>query len=424
MVRIRDDLSDWVVHFVHGMNPELACTDEQGKTAPMPVAFDVRGNGLVLEYQTYRHPSQDFELPAFDVLLRIINDGYLQTSWSLRKRARIDEVVPTIYGQRSALCFTEMPLHALIDYQSKRAGSGYVEKYAIALKKREFFSAGGRQVISGLSAPHEEVQYDSDGPRYFCRNLLPECGLGEHEQYRYVAMNIGMGHYIDWSHEREWRWTKDYRAENFTPGLPLWMALRECDPGRDNIFSEIIVITETDDQILTVVNKLLSLYDTGKNEFGILFDSNRLKSTKVTSFSRIAREGTRHIEELKFPLESRIRKVVYNNSHTAKAKEVYEISRLAAHEAVSRIRHTDQEGDFNYCGWSELVLLDSHNEFVQALIGEKIAKANSGDGYVIEVNDKTLIQQSMYLSMKGCEAAGDVFRKELGLDYIVKSFPD
>ncbi|WP_460953230.1 hypothetical protein AB6N16_13785 [Pseudomonas marginalis] len=417
-------MSEWVVHFVHGMNPGLVRINGEGETEPTPVAFDLHGNGIVLDHQTYRHPSRDFELSAFDVLLRIIDDGYLQTSWSLRERNKGEDVVPTIYGWRSALCFTEMPLHALTDYQSKRAGSGYVEKYAIAVKKHEFFSAGGRKVISGLSAPHREMKLYEDNRLYFCRHLLPECGLGEHEQYRYVAMNIGGGKYVDWSHEREWRWTKDYRLDNFTPGLPLWMDLRECDTGRNNVFSEIIVITESDDQIPIVVNKLRSLHDAGSNQFGVLFDAKRLKSTKVTSFSRVAREGVRHIEDLEFPFESRIRDIFYNDEEIERAKEVYELSRLAAQEVVQQIKFNEDESDFDFCGWAELVLLDSHNKFVQALVGENIAKVSAGDGYVINVNDRSLVQQSMYLSMRGCEAAGEVFLKELGLDYIVKSFPD
>jgi len=91
---------------------------------------------------------------------------------------------------------------------------------------------------------------------------------------------------------------------------------------------------------------------------------------------------------------------------------------------VRQIICREPEDDFDFCGRAELVLQDSHNEFVQALVSEKIAKASAGDGYVIEVNDRSLTQQSMYLNMRGCEAAGEVFLEELGLDYIVKSFPD
>lgn len=137
-LKARDDLSEWVVHFVHGMKPELVWMNEDGESEPMPVAFDEDHKGIVLEYQTYRHPLSDFELSAFDVLLRIIDDGYLQTSWSLRERAD-GEVEPTIYGRRSALCVTEIPLHALTAYQQKRAESGYVDRYAIAVNKGKFF---------------------------------------------------------------------------------------------------------------------------------------------------------------------------------------------------------------------------------------------------------------------------------------------
>lgn len=422
-LKARDDLSEWVVHFVHGMKPELVWMNEDGESEPMPVAFDEDDKGIVLEYQTYRHPLSDFELSAFDVLLRIIDDGYLQTSWSLRERAD-GEVEPTIYGRRSALCVTEIPLHALTAYQQKRAESGYVDKYAIAVNKGKFFSAGGRIVYSGLSQPHKEVLHEDRDANYFCRILSPECGLAEHEQYRYVAMNMREGRHIDWSHEREWRWTKSYDVLDFTPGLPLWLQDRECDPDRENDFSEIIVITETEEQISAVVDKLRALYDSGKNEFGIAFDKKRLRSTKVTSFARIEKEGVRHIRDIKFSFSSFIRKITYNDEVTERAKEVYELSRAAAQEAVESLRTDRDEREFSFCGGAELVLKDSHNEYVRALIAAKIARPGAGEGYIINVNDMSLVQQSMELASRGCEAAGSVFFEELGLNYDVRQYPD
>lgn len=204
----------------------------------------------------------------------------------------------------------------------------------------------------------------------------------------------------------------------------MWLQDRECDPDRENDFSEIIVITETEEQISAVVDKLRALYDSGKNEFGIAFDKKRLRSTKVTSFARIEKEGVRHIRDIKVSFSSFIRKITYNDEVTERAKEVYELSRAAAQEAVESLRTDRDEREFSFCGGAELVLKDSHNEYVRALIAAKIARPSAGEGYIINVNDMSLVQQSMELASRGCEAAGSVFFEELGLNYDVRQYPD
>lgn len=82
---------------------------------------------------------------SFGVLKRIISDGYIRSGWSFRGGKL------TIYGKHSAVCFTEMPLYALINYGKTREDSNLVSSYGIALPKRELFALGGRQVIYGLS---------------------------------------------------------------------------------------------------------------------------------------------------------------------------------------------------------------------------------------------------------------------------------
>lgn len=445
---IRDDLSEWVVHFVHGVTADSEWVDRYGEPTPIPIAFDEDGNAIVLEHQRNRLPAT-CEMSPFEVLLQIVDDGYLQTSWSFRYRAQDDTVAPTVYGARSALCFTEMPLYALAQYQEKRALSGYVEKYAIAVKKYEFFAAGGRQVITGLSGVHEELdfygfyvgesnsnEFDADElgvdelnfdgvqPEIFCRFLSPKCGIGEREQYRYVAMNVGGDTFIDWSHEREWRWTKNYDVLDEVPGLPLWLADRECDPGRKNDFSEIIIITETEDQVSEVVDKLRVLYDSRMNGFRVPFDGRRIRSTKVTSFETIALKGVRHIRDLRFTPRSVVRKVEFDDEVSARAGYVVELARQAAKDRVLKLREERPESDFDFCGSSDLILKDSHNIYVQALFRQGVAKASGGEGYVIRVNDNLSVGQSMFLSSSGCEAAGEILSQELGIEYDVKDYPD
>lgn len=217
----RLDLADWVVHFVHEKKPESFWTDDDGNQLLKPVAYDERGRGVFTSYQKYRDDDQVWEMTPFEVLLQIISDGYLHTTWSERGR-RSDEMRPTVYGPRSAVCFTEMPLHALIEYQSQRATSGYVAKYAIALKRNEFFENGGRSVIYGLTGEHAEAIEGDPHYNRSARNLASSCGISLKEQYGYVAMKLGGNRLIDWSHEREWRWTKAYTRDSSLPGLPLW----------------------------------------------------------------------------------------------------------------------------------------------------------------------------------------------------------
>ena len=93
-----------------------------------------------------------------------------------------------IYGPKSAVCFTEMPLYALIDYVKARNKSGYADRYGIAFRREELFEAGARPVIYGLTGEHKEISS--------CESLcgfrvLSECtGIGLHEQYRYVYTNL------------------------------------------------------------------------------------------------------------------------------------------------------------------------------------------------------------------------------------------
>lgn len=150
-------------------------------------------------FQVWDHYDEEASLGsdprAIRVLSKIITDGHIRAGWAIRNGR------PTIYGPSAAACFTEMPLYGLINYATQRS-SHDVGLYAIAVPRDEFFVAGGRPAIYGLTGPHRE-QYTHG--KVWPRKLMPSCGLGEEEQYRYVAMAIDDDRSIDWSHEREWR---------------------------------------------------------------------------------------------------------------------------------------------------------------------------------------------------------------------------
>jgi hypothetical protein len=125
----RKDLSDWVIHFVHSRNPDndpLTRWWEEG-SLHYPIAF---GND---EEPVFTHwPELDEtkslspDAHAISVLIKIVDDGHIRAGWAFRRGK------PTIYGPRAAVCFTEMPLYALIDYAKTRADEDNVQTYGIA----------------------------------------------------------------------------------------------------------------------------------------------------------------------------------------------------------------------------------------------------------------------------------------------------
>ena len=147
----RQDLSEWAIHFIHDRIPENQ-PDEMSpywSNGSFPYHEDKNLNSRfsfwdIVDEEAHLAPDES----AFVVLLKIIRDGHIRSSWAFRKNR------PTVYGPRAAVCFTEMPLYALIDYAKRRQKE--VGTYAVGLLKHELFAAGGRPVIYGLSGEHAE----------------------------------------------------------------------------------------------------------------------------------------------------------------------------------------------------------------------------------------------------------------------------
>ena len=136
MNMLRDDLSTWVLHFIHDYNPDTEPIDQV-------INFDYydgfpyhENKELNDRFDLWRISDNYFgsELDALHVLLKIITDGHIRATWAFRNER------PTIYGPRAAVCFTEMPLYALLEY-AKNQSNEFVRDYAIGLLKHEFFDS-------------------------------------------------------------------------------------------------------------------------------------------------------------------------------------------------------------------------------------------------------------------------------------------
>ena len=142
----------------------------------------------------------DCDASAFEVLQAIVRLGGITPGYSFRNSTT------TIYGGNPAICVTGMTIYYFAQYAKARGGSDKVSAYGIAVRKSEFYEAGGRPVIYGLST--DTPRYKTNTPY---RRIYEDSVLPRSEQYRYVAYNpTNKGRWIDWSHEREWRWVVQY----------------------------------------------------------------------------------------------------------------------------------------------------------------------------------------------------------------------
>ena len=186
----RFDLSDRLIHFFRDLDLEKEDTPD------IPEEW---GHATIYE---------DTLLPAFFLLRHAVREGRLWATWSIRSGRR------TIYGPRPAVCFTEMPLAAVIDASRARAARGEaMGTCALVLPKASLFSVGARPVIYALSS--DAWPSGGSGMRSF-----PDTALPSQEQYRYVAYDPTRKT-LDWTHEREWRWPLDVAPYEEDPdGIP------------------------------------------------------------------------------------------------------------------------------------------------------------------------------------------------------------
>ena len=270
----RIDMTDWVLHFVHkrDMQNALMAMDfpyEQYEGLPYHEDPKINERFSDWDYMDEYLPLEP-DASAMGILLRIITDGHIRASWAHRKGR------PTVHGPRAAVCFTEMPLHGLVDY-AKRRPEISVDCYAVGLLKGELFAAGGRPAIYGLTGAYKD---QTPAGYSWPRKLDERCGIAESEQYRYVAMSTGADISIDWSHEREWRWA-DHLDRCYCPGLPVWLKDEPIS------FSRVFVVVPTTAEAEQILDLLKQLYDSRGNGFCVEFNTDILSKTQVISLEQL-----------------------------------------------------------------------------------------------------------------------------------------
>ena len=375
----RLDLTDWVMHFVHARN-----LDNEPGEAPKEYnqyhGFPYHENkDLNSRFDSWGIADEETEVglgaEAFDVLLKIIRDGHIRSSWAFRKNR------PTIYGPRSAVCFTEMPLYALCQYAKERSKKD-VETYAIGVHKRELFTAGGRPVIYGLSGKHEEPIFNERWPR----KLAPSCGIAEKEQFRYVSMSLDTQKRIDWSHEREWRWV-DHEDQCSCPGLPIWLAEEPIS------FQSVFIVVQTSSEVKCVLNLLKELYDAGSNNYSYPFSKLTLRQTSVVALDRLnERSGDIQVQTLRLEDIPKSKTEIFKQPEvspgfTSKVNAVLEEAREAADVAAEAFLLTAQRTEDGHVadvvGSAHVMVRDAQSPLISALLELQCVASYPGVGHVV-----------------------------------------
>lgn len=365
----RFDLSNWLIHFTRPI-------DTHSNSCPRELPA----------HWGFEQWIEDTRLSPFFLLRHLLRKRQIYSTWSLRKGR------PTIYGPHPVVCFTEMPLAAFLKASRERAKNNEnASPYAVVLPKAQAFAAGARPVIYGLSRKAKDKRH-GDGTRRFPESILPE-----REQYRFVTFSPGKQGWLDWTHEREWRWP-NRQASGFTGNdefiapsnldthkselLRKWREERQKDRSPldglclDNgKFSGIGFIVRTSRQSRLLRHDILRLVDTGRiksNLFSFVIEADKQDYRALVE----PREAEAAVDRNAIRLEP-----YYSMSRTDRlrlAKKFME----SLKKLTSRARPSGRPDGIGKC-W--LWLQDNMHDLTRALLGEGLVTISNGGRYLIEI---------------------------------------
>ncbi|QNE42308.1 hypothetical protein F1C16_22045 (plasmid) [Hymenobacter sp. NBH84] len=417
---MRTDISQWVIHFIHRRNPEtdpafFSAEPDTFEPLDQPDGFTYAGKPLFLSPQYDNDWNLEPDASAFGVLRKILHDGFLKAGWSYRRTKA--GLLPTIYGPKAAVCFTEMPLHGLIDYAITRNSELTVQNYGLAFLRNELFEAGARPVIYGTSSPHREADKNDSFGGIGLRTLHSSLGIGLREQYRYVATNLTRKTKMDWTHEREWRWA-DVNERFEEPGMAFFLQNGSYS------FSKLIILVQSDKEAKQIVGELRNLYDAGSNNYDRDYDRALISNTGVLSFESLSklRVDMQKVRLDDLPLQSipKIKQVIVEAATLKKVKEAVEEAKRVAHAASQEL--FTKNGDSGPAGFSNLATHDGHSEITQALLQLEHATVVEGSYLLCSITNFPV--QSMDVNEAGARAAAKYLTEALGQPFYVRTVWD
>ena len=342
----RFDLSDKLIHFFRPVD----LSSDNAFTAP-----ENWGPGEIVENHVVS--------PMF-LLRNAVRLGRIWATWSMRSGRR------TIYGPHPAVCFTDMPLAAFIEFGTERARKGEaMSSYGLVFRKPALFEEGARPVIYGLSAP-PRLSRDGGGPR-----IIPPADLPLGEQYRYVAYAPGR---VDWTHEREWRWKSVQELPDREFDLPPNDGSEI--PGLDlnsPLLKGLGAIVKTAQQAERLIHDVLMVTDrSGKRQsnFDFVISLDRIKPGDDLREPEKVEET---IHSATFDLEP-----YFNLSADERTTQIANFRRAVA--VSLQQKHLGMPRESGGC-W--LWFTDARHPMVRALVAENEVVVNRDGRYLVEIGE-------------------------------------
>lgn len=408
--KMRHDHTDWVTHFVRDRLPDQ---DFPGDDA---------------EESGYYHGGElEPNAEAFSVLKAIIRLGGITPGYSFRGGRT------TIYGGQPAVCATEMPLYSFAQYARNRGDSAKVSAYGISFLKSEFYQAGGRPVIYGLSIDKPPFVENTSTRRIFHESVLPVA-----EQYRFVAYNpSGSSKWVDWSHEREWRWVPQDEEQDeiwaqgydgtfdSTPALPLFKGRLEGRP-----FSRVCIIVWTKEEANEIREMLTGFYLAGSNNYDTPFDKKLIAASRIIVLQDAVDlvEGGKDLEAqtIEGLQAANLLAPIALPDPPANAvvlvKDAMEKAGAAAKAAA--LAYFQKYGDNGYCGYANAVTYEVTSPIVQYMLKEGLASGPFDGRVHINFPKDYPACQTLDYDEAACEAAAQVLSAELGVSVHCESRGD
>lgn len=343
----RYDLSDRLIHFFRG------------------VRLDDESAPLFPENLGYASIHEDAKLTPQFLLRHAIRMGRLYATWSIRNGRR------TVYGNRPAICFTEMPIPAFIEAGRLRQAQGQaMSPYGIVFPKATGFAVGARPVIYGLSGS----AYSTGGqgtPRLLDRTVLPL-----DEQYRYVAYDATKGK-LDWSHEREWRWPLKGKPYDDSDGSPPSEStdlpgLDLDNPALEGLGVIVSAQREADEIAYDILTKV-DRGDVSQSHYEFV-----LAHATITNWDDLRERGL-----LDEAIQDNLVDLSAFFTQTKKQAEAQHENFRKAAEAAFTNAPSAVTGEPGGC-W--LWLLDNHHLMTRALVKLGVAKVSKAGKYLVDMS--------------------------------------
>lgn len=398
---MRHDHTKWLIHFVRDRIPEQ---DFPGETEE--------------EADRFAGGEIEHDADAFSVLKAIIRLGGLLPGYSFRKGNT------TIYGGKPVVCATEMPIYSFASYAKKKGDSGKVSAYGIAFLKEEFYAAGGRPAIYGLSVDHAPYERNTAYCRVIDRNVIPL-----EEQYRYVAYNPSASKWIDWSHEREWRWKAVDEERDYVwakdgsdcygplPGLPLFI-------GKNNghFFTNLRIIVWSHEEAKEVQELLTGFYLSGGNNYDTPFDRSLISKSRIIVLEELVSAVENKVlldaQTIEGIESASLVEPIVTHEKSANAEELVAralvTAEIVGNSAAAKFieEYPDDNGS---CGFANVVTFDVTSPLVQYMLTSGNASGPYDGRVHINVKGAWPSRQSIDYNERICEAVAESLACDLGI---------